>query len=107
MRLLFLLPAAFLAITVAAAGNAEVKDPPPGPGLDIIKARCAGCHPLTQVFGAPPKTAQNWAQTVRKMAERNGEMTPQEITIANAYLAQHFAVDSPLASAPPAPMATN
>lgn len=107
MRFLFLLPAAILAATLAAASNAESPTAPPGPGLDIIKARCIGCHPINQVFDAPPKTAQNWAQTVRKMAERNGEMTPEEITVVNAYLAKHYAVDTPMAAAPPPAPAAN
>ena len=108
MRYVFLLPAALLAAAVAAAGSAEIQSPPPGAGLDIIKARCAGCHPVNQVFDAPPKTAQNWAQTVRKMAERNGEMTPEEIAVVNAYLAKHYSIDAPVAAAqPPAAVANH
>lgn len=108
MRILVLLSAAALTAAVfTAAGKAEApveaQTPPPGEGFDIIQARCAGCHPLSQVFGAPPKTAQGWAQTVRKMAERNGEMTPEEITTVNAYLALHFASDAPLTAAAPSP----
>ena len=107
MRFSLLIPVAALAATLAAVGNAETATPPPGPGLDIMKARCIGCHPINQVFDAPPKTAQGWAQTVRKMAERNGEMTPEEITVLNAYLAKHYASDAPVASAQPAVQAEN
>ena len=107
MRLLFLPPVALFAATLAAASSAESPSAPPGAGLDIIKARCIGCHPINQVFDAPPKTAQNWAQTVRKMAERNGEMTPEEITVVNAYLAKHYAVDAPMAAAAPPASAAN
>jgi mono/diheme cytochrome c family protein len=107
MRLLLFVPAGILAVTLAVAGNAVAQAPPPaGEGLDVIKARCVSCHPINQILDAPPKTAQNWAQTVRKMAERNGEMTPEEITVVNDYLAKHFAVDGPVAAAqPPSPVA--
>jgi hypothetical protein len=96
--LLLLLPAACLVASLASAGSAAPKSPPPGPGLDIIKARCVGCHAITQVFNAPPKTTRNWAQTVRKMAQRNTAMTKDEIKVVNAYMAQHYATDRAVAA---------
>ena len=75
MRLMYLFPAALAVASIAAGGVAQTQTdatPPPGEGLDIMMTRCTGCHPINQVFAAPPKTAQAWAQTVRAMAEAEG-----------------------------------
>jgi hypothetical protein len=76
------------ALPVMGAVDAE---PPPGAGLDLINERCVSCHPATQIFSAPRKTPLEWSQTVKRMAARGAELSPEEAKTISDYLAENFA----------------
>lgn len=83
-----LMGAGALAQQAPATGAAT---PPPGPGLDLINERCGFCHTTGQVF-QKRRTEADWAATVRGMADRGAEVSPEEIKIITAYLAQNYAL---------------
>lgn len=90
-----------LAITAAGIGTAmagqQAAAPPPGPGLDLIKARCGFCHSTAQVTSVR-KTPAAWAATVQSMIDRGAELEPEEQKVMTDYLGQNLA--GPDASAP-------
>jgi mono/diheme cytochrome c family protein len=64
-------------------------DPPPGPGLDIIKGSCVGCHDIYMI-STKRKTREEWAATVALMADRGAEITPEDAQIIVDYLSENF-----------------
>jgi quinoprotein glucose dehydrogenase len=98
-------------VTVFAlgGGGAEVRavasqsPPSPGPretspassgsGLELINQHCVECHPATQIFSAPRRSPLEWSRTVKAMAARGAELTPEEIKTVSDYLAEHFGAE--------------
>jgi len=83
--------AAAVVASGSAAGAGAQADPPPGPGLDLITQHCISCHPATQIFAAPRRTSLEWSKTVKRMAARGAEVTPEELRTISDYLGGHFA----------------
>jgi quinoprotein glucose dehydrogenase len=61
-----------------------------GRGLELINQHCVECHPVTQIFTAPRRARVEWNRTVKAMAARGAELTPEEIDAISYYLAEHF-----------------
>jgi quinoprotein glucose dehydrogenase len=82
------------AVPPRARAFPPMANPPPGPGLDLIKQRCVACHTLTTVF-SQRKTPQDWTATVQTMADRGAEVSPDEISAIAGYLAKTLPADPP------------
>jgi hypothetical protein len=71
------------------AGEPASSDPPPGPGLDLIKGSCVSCHDIYMIT-SKRKTPDEWAALVGLMADRGAEVTPEEMDVITEYLAQNY-----------------
>jgi cytochrome c5 len=89
LRLFAVAAALGVALTGAAAALAAAP-PPPGPGLDLINQRCVHCHPAAQIFAAPRRSPEEWRRTVKKMAARGAELSPEDVAEISAYLGKNF-----------------
>jgi mono/diheme cytochrome c family protein len=81
----------------AALAFADASDePPPGPGLDLIKQSCVSCHDIYMIT-SKRKTPDDWATLVGLMADRGAEVTPEEIDVIAEYLAKNYPSNPPAA----------
>src|SRR3954462_1749426 len=78
-----------LLATIPLMAQQPPSDPPPGPGLDLIKGSCVGCHDIFMIT-TKRKTAEEWAATVALMADRGAEITPEEGQVIADYLSQNY-----------------
>jgi hypothetical protein len=78
-----------MCLGVAIAAEQAPGEPPPGEGLDLIQRSCVSCHDIYTIT-TKRKSPQEWTQTVEAMADRGAEVTPDEMQIIEAYLAQNF-----------------
>jgi len=76
------------AAPVAQAATAQ-SEPPPGPGLAIIKEKCSTCHSTASVFGQH-RSPDDWAATVQLMVDRGADLSPDEQNVVIGYLAENF-----------------
>ena len=75
------------------AGEPASNDPPPGPGLDLIKGSCVSCHDIYMIT-SKRKTPDEWAALVGLMADRGAEVTPEEMDVIAEYLARNYSSDA-------------
>ena len=71
------------------ANAAKTAALPAGPGKELVEERCMACHGVEKITGEK-RTKQEWATTVKKMAERGLSVTPEEIQTISSYLAAQF-----------------
>ena len=69
---------------------------PPGPGADVLKARCVSCHE-TDIITSQKLSLTGWTNSVNKMVRWGATISPAERETLQPYLAQHFA-PQPVAS---------
>lgn len=75
-------------------------EPPAGAGLELIQRSCISCHDIYMIT-TKRKTPQQWAEVMDLMAARGAEVTPEEMQVIEAYLAQNFAADATGSAATP------
>jgi len=70
---------------------------PPAPVVDLAQARmtyedvCSQCHELADVDAAPPMTAEESSELIRRMiTDNDAELTKEQIEAAHAYMVAHF-----------------
>ena len=63
---------------------------PPGPGADLMKARCMSCHE-SDIITSQKLSAAGWTNSVNKMVRWGAQVTPEERDVLVPYLAAHFA----------------
>ncbi|MDO8795565.1 MAG: c-type cytochrome [Vicinamibacterales bacterium] len=82
MRIAILVVA--LASTAAAAQTL-----PPGPGADVLKAKCVNCHEADIIVSQRLSLAA-WTRSVDKMVRWGATITPAEREVLHPYLAANF-----------------
>lgn len=87
-------------VATAVAAQQAPAELPPGPGLDLINARCVFCHTTAQVLSVRKPPAE-WATTVQVMIDRGAELDPDEQKIMVDYLVANFAEPGDEAHAQP------
>lgn len=80
--------------TPASPSLPAADDPPPGPGLDLIKQKCVACHPIAMIT-SKRKTPEDWATTVDTMAGRGAEVSPEEMDVITQYLSKAYSASTP------------
>jgi cytochrome c5 len=77
-----------LIIALAAAGT-SAQTLPPGPGADVLKARCISCHEADIIVSQRLSLAA-WTRSVDKMVRWGTTITPAEREVLHPYLAANF-----------------
>ncbi len=62
---------------------------PPGPGADVVKARCVSCHEA-DLITQQRLSLTGWTRSVDKMVRWGAAITPEERQGLHLYLAAHF-----------------
>jgi mono/diheme cytochrome c family protein len=87
------------AMKAAAAAMAAAAAPamPAAPAIDLATAKttyedaCSQCHELSDVDAAPPATADESTELIRRMvSENDAEFSKEQIEHCHAYLVAHF-----------------
>jgi cytochrome c5 len=76
-----------LVVTFAAAASAQTL--PPGPGAEVVKARCISCHEADIIVSQRLSLAA-WTRSVDKMVRWGTTITPAEREVLHPYLAANF-----------------
>jgi mono/diheme cytochrome c family protein len=63
---------------------------PPGPGRELVAAKCSACHPLAIVTGQK-RDRMAWEQTIDQMIGRGAEIDDAQYEQIAAYLGRSFA----------------
>lgn len=84
-RILFALGGVLLASQMVATQQL-----PPGPGADVLKARCLSCHE-SDIITSQKLSLAGWTNSVAKMMRWGAQVTPEERDVLQPYLAAHFA----------------
>lgn len=79
-----------LAGVLVASQIVATQQLPPGPGADVLKARCLSCHDADIVTSQKLSLA-GWTNSVAKMVRWGAQVTPEEREVLQPYLAAHFA----------------
>jgi cytochrome c5 len=77
-----------LIIALAATGT-SAQTLPPGPGADVLKARCISCHEADIIVSQRLSLAA-WTRSVDKMVRWGTTITPAEREVLHPYLAANF-----------------
>jgi cytochrome c5 len=77
-------------LIVAAASSAGAQQLPAGPGADVLKRRCIGCHEA-DIITSQKLSLTGWTNSVAKMIRWGAQVTPEEREVLQPYLAAHFA----------------
>jgi len=77
-----------LAVTLTATA-ASAQTVPPGPGADVLKARCVSCHEADIIVSQRLSLAA-WTRSVDKMVRWGATVTPEEKDALVDYLASRF-----------------
>lgn len=78
-----------LSAVVLVAPNLHGQTLPPGPGADVLKARCVSCHEADIIVSQRLSLAA-WTRSVDKMVRWGATMTPAEREVLHPYLAANF-----------------
>jgi len=80
-----------IAILVIIAGTSiGAQQLPAGPGADVFKMRCIGCHDA-DIVTSQKLSLTGWTNSVAKMIRWGAQITPEERDVLQPYLAAHFA----------------
>jgi sulfite dehydrogenase (cytochrome) subunit B len=82
--------AAMLACAVAASVAPRAQDLPPGPGREVIAARCVACH-QTDLIAQQRLSRAAWSRELGKMVRWGAQVDVAEREPLLDYLAAHFA----------------
>ena len=64
-------------------------DQPSAPASELIRRSCVACHDLNTITDKR-KSADDWAATVDRMANRGAVVTPEEMRLITDYLARSY-----------------
>lgn len=78
-----------LVLLLAAATGWAQQDLPPGPGRDIVAAKCYACHNFDG-HAAGGYTPLEWQKVLRMMVNQGAPLSPEELAEVAPYLAKNF-----------------
>jgi cytochrome c5 len=84
-------------LVLIASASMSAQQLPPGPGAEVLKARCVSCHE-SDIITSQKLSLNGWTNSVNKMVRWGASITPEERAVLQPYLAQHF---------PPKPIASH
>lgn len=93
VRLLLSLPLLCAAGITMVAAQQPAPDPallPPGPGREVVAAKCGTCHTLAIVAGQRRDRAA-WEQSIDQMIGRGADISDAEFEQIAAYLGSNLA----------------
>lgn len=83
-----------LAATAAFSQNTPTAmQLPAGPGRDLVASNCSQCHALGLALGKR-RTPEEWGTQLTAMVARGAQLDSEQLKLAQAYLATHFAAAS-------------
>ena len=85
-----------LLLALLASASVSAQQLPPGPGADVLKARCLICHEA-DIITSQKLSLTGWTNSVNKMVRWGSQITADERAVLQPYLAQHFS-PKPVAS---------
>lgn len=71
------------------AGGTAFAELPPGPGREIVQAKCNACHVFEQRVGSG-YDAKGWATVLRMMANHGAPITAEDVAQMTPYLVQNY-----------------
>lgn len=86
-------PSAGAVATPSSSPATPVVSLPPGPGKELVEARCALCHDLSRVT-SDKRQPQEWESVVKTMVELGMEAPADEIRAIVSYLGAQFGKES-------------
>ena len=99
--------AGFMLITgipsVARVQNTEAELLPPGPGRDVVLAKCGLCHSVRNIVAAGKQTEQFWRETVEEMYYEAGWDEDEDQKVIIDYLFKAFGKEDAAAALGPVP----
>ena len=84
MKISFLLLLIAIGTSVASA-----QQPPPGPGADVLKARCVSCHEA-DLITQQKLSAVGWTRSIDKMVRWGAVIEAADRKVLEEYLALHY-----------------
>lgn len=78
-----------LLVVALASTAASAQTLPPGPGADVLKAKCVSCHEADIIVSQRLSLAA-WTRSVDKMVRWGVAITPAEREALHPYLAANF-----------------
>ena len=84
--------------TVARVQNTEADLLPPGPGREVVLAKCGLCHSVRNIVAAGKQTEQFWQETVEEMYYEAGWDEDEDQKVIVSYLVKTFGKDEPAAA---------
>jgi mono/diheme cytochrome c family protein len=82
-----------IALVSAAPARAQSGAPSPGPGRDMVQAKCFQCHTDT-MFRDGRQDRRAWEAAIYRMVGRGGLWTSDEIKTMADYLGAEFGLDA-------------
>ena len=76
-------------VVALTATAASAQTSPPGPGADVLKARCISCHEADIIVSQRLSLAA-WTRSVDKMVRWGTTITPAEREVLHPYLVANF-----------------
>ena len=80
---------AVILVVALTATAASAQTLPPGPGADVLKARCVSCHEA-DIIVSQRLSLTAWTRSVDKMVRWGTTITPAEREVLHPYLAENF-----------------
>lgn len=88
-------PFVLCALTLACTAAPQVKaDLPDGPERELVAARCVVCHDIS-VITTQRHNADDWRNTVQRMAAQGAQVSPEEIDQIIDYLSTYLGLTPP------------
>ena len=87
-----------IALVSAAPAREQSGAPSPGPGRDMVQAKCFQCHTDT-MFRDGRQDRRAWEAAIYRMVGRGGLWTSDEIKTMADYLGAEFGLDAKPAAA--------
>jgi cytochrome c2 len=81
--------AALIALLIAAP-TVSAQQLPAGAGAEVLTSRCVVCHEA-DIITSQKLSLTGWTRSVDKMVRWGSSITPEERSVLQPYLAQHFA----------------
>ncbi|MEI6419196.1 MAG: cytochrome c [Sphingomonadales bacterium] len=90
MKLVAALALALLQAGAAAPDAIDLTPLPPGPGRELVGAKCSSCHNLAIVAGQR-RDRVAWEQTIDQMMGRGAEISDADFAVIANYLGSNLA----------------
>ena len=84
--------------SVARVQNTEEDLLPPGPGREVVLAKCGLCHSVRNIVASGKQDEDYWRETVEEMYYEAGWEEDEDEKVIINYLVKTFGKDEPAAA---------